>query len=454
MLTIILPTIFLSLAVGIGINLIYKHIKGRNLIDPIPLLCTSVAVVLLAIIVVILGWYIGKSSRMTYYEYWGGWETRAIKNEVKCTRDGPCRNEYDCDPYPVSYSCNCTKNGCSTCYRTEYHDCPYSDTEYDYYVNTTLGRFTIDVGRFPDNPRSHIWREGEDIPDSVIENAGVGDPKFWLAVKKRLEASNPGPVFVKKTYVNYLYASERTILKQYSQDIAFYKKSGLLPKFDQNDIYNFYHSNKLYVVKQQIDTKTWDKKLETFNAAFGERLQGALYFVVVNSKVIGTNPWGYMYALKAHWQDITVYDKDSLPKNAVVVIVATDGKTIEWVKSFTGMPMGNDLMTNKISSTLAGQPFDPQIVFGDIRKDFSKQKQIGLLQNIVFGIQEKATTFKRISMSMDANDKGGAGSGYDYLEKEIRPTNTFICVLTILSMIICCLPWAIAIFITQNRKYC
>ncbi|MDP2598829.1 MAG: hypothetical protein Q8P49_03305, partial [Candidatus Liptonbacteria bacterium] len=131
-----------------------------------------------------IGFEIAKSNLVEYNEYWNGWELRAVRQDITCTRDGSCEHCYNCDPYTVivPYSCNCDNKGnCQTCFRTEthYHSCPYVDVEMTYVVRTTLGEYVIGAHRFPDNPQAHRWRKSEDIPYSVTQRAGVGAPPFW-----------------------------------------------------------------------------------------------------------------------------------------------------------------------------------------------------------------------------------------------------------------------------------
>src|SRR5205814_1305597 len=103
-----------------------------------------------------IGWEKVRSDTVSFNEYWNGWEIAAIREDIPCTRDGPCAHEYDCDPYivMVPYSCGTEKNP-STCYRpeTRYHDCPYVSNEFSYYVKTTLGDYTISTSRFPEKPQ-------------------------------------------------------------------------------------------------------------------------------------------------------------------------------------------------------------------------------------------------------------------------------------------------------------
>src|SRR3989339_665794 len=111
------------------------------------------------------------------------------KEITDCYRDGPCRWEYDCDPYLVSYPCNCDDKGnCSTCYRTEYHDCPYVTQENSYYIKTTIGTYTIDSNRFPDNQKE--WFDAMSYFDAAFGTNLQGDMHLVI-VKNEYISSDP-----------------------------------------------------------------------------------------------------------------------------------------------------------------------------------------------------------------------------------------------------------------------
>jgi len=412
------------------------------------------------------GWELAKKNKLTFHEYWDGWEQNTEIETIDCYRDGPCKWEYDCDPYIVMVECNCryvnsgsgsnqtSTRECDQCPETRYHDCPYVEQEFDYTVNTSVGDFTIDSNRFPDNPQQHRWRESESIPNSVINSAGTGIPKFWEEVRKRIQEKSPGPVTVRKPYLNYLYASEQTILKEFSAEIEDFRKKGLLPNFQKN-VYSFYYADKVYFIGlNSVDKKKWQEMLNYFNAALGSSLQGDLHLVITDNKDIAANPDNYTLALKAYWQNIEIHGKDALSKNAIVVIcVVTDNK-ITWARSFTGMPLGNEMMTTKIDNLLRGVELKPEIVIGDMKGKFNlskikKEGNTGLLEDLIFGLSDTSTRFKRISMS--AQDTRDNGKGFTYLASEIQPTTLQKILIYIGTFFFCSLGWVAAILI-GNRK--
>lgn len=410
------------------------------------------------------GWELAKRNKMTFNEFWGGWETAVSTERIDCYRDGPCRWEYDCDSYIVMVDCNCRtvtsgsgKNQTSTtvcdkCPETRWHSCPYVDYEINYEVNTTLGDFTIDTHRFPDNPQQHRWRESESIPSRIIDQAGTGKPQFWAEAEKRLNINEPGPVTVRKPYINYIYASEQTILREYSAEIEDFQKKGLLPDFQKN-IHSFYYANKAYFIGvNPEDRSRWFETLSYFNAALGSRLEGDLHLVITNNKDIVANPDNYTLALKAYWQNTEIHGKDTLSKNAIVVVCIVEGEKITWARSFTGMPIGNEMMMTKIDACLRGADFKPETVIGNLKARWTKKKKgAGILEDIIFGLSDKSTRFKRISMS--AKDVNDEGTGFMYLISEIQPTSLQKILIYIFTFFFCGIGWVLAIMIGERPRH-
>jgi len=427
-------------------GLIAKFIFDRNKGDEYEISLIEYGIILFIVTFitapgsVYLGWHITKQNILTFNEYRNGWEQVVYKEEIECYRDGPCFWEYDCDPYIYTYSCNCDDKGnCDTCTEIRYHDCPYVDTETNYYVKTTLGDYTIDSNRFPENPQAHRWRKSKGIPESVINNAGTGEHSFWTGAKNRLKVRKPGPVTKRYEYENYIYASEHSILNQYSAEIERFEKMGLLPFF-QHSIYNFYHADKVYFVGfNSAEKKEWLEAVSYFNAAFGHELQGGLHLVVVGggkASLISSNPDAYQMALKAYWQNKKSFSRDTLSKNAVVVIISSvDGKIIDWARVFTGMPIGNELMTVATAEKLRKAAFEPVVVSG-------------ILKDIFWGISDKGTKFRRVSMK--AEDAGDTGTGFLYLASDIQPTPAQRWAITIITFVLSCIGWTVAIVADIN----
>jgi len=426
---------------------------------------TFATCVILAPLTVWGGWQIAKNEAITYNEFWHGWEVSVQKNKIVCEQDGSCAYTFECDPYEVmeTYECNCGKNGCDTCTRmvTKYHDCPYENAEYNYYIHTTLGEYTIATHRFPDNPQANRWDDGdghdreESLDLSTIGQAGVGDPPFWVAAKERTDNMRPGPVTKTNSYKNFILASDSTILKQYSGSIAKYKKMGVLPSLNSG-IYSFYCNDKVFVVGSLDDKKAWDTKLSYLNAALGTDLQGDFYLVIVTDKRILMDKDEYPIALKAYWGDKKVFDKDALPKNSIVVVVGASNDIIIWARAFTGMPLGNEEMLTAIQSQLRGAQLKPEVVIGDVvgipKAQYSSavvtNHGMGVLEKVVFGVDDKGFRFKRVSMS--AKDKNDVGTGFTYLMREVQISNGAKVGIGFGAGFISSLVWLIFVFVGQR----
>ena len=229
MLSTVIFAIIIILLIGVVVKVTLDRVKTYDNLKVTWLEFLLVSLICCFIITPVvskIGWEMAKSSKMTYHEYRNGWETNTQIDSTKCHKNGACHYSYECDPHLVTYSCNCHQScsgtgnsrscseSCDTCTKIEYDDCPYVDYEYDYIVNTTLGDYTIDTNRFPENPQHHRWRESETIPERVIEKAGVGAPDFWKLVDKRIREGKPGPITKISDYRNLIYASEKNILKQ------------------------------------------------------------------------------------------------------------------------------------------------------------------------------------------------------------------------------------------------
>lgn len=396
-------------------------------------------------------WNMAKENLTEFHEFYNGWETDVRIEATTCERDGWCAYDYSCDPYTYTYSCDCDDKGnCNICSETRWHDCPYVDTEYSYYVSTTIGEFTIDRHRFPDNPQNRRWRESEPIPNAVIAQAQTGEPPFWTKVKERVRSGIPGPVTKKMNYKNYIYASENNILKQFSPDIERYEKKGLFPKF-QKDIFSFYYSDKVYFVGfRPDDARDWFTNSYYLNAAIGRNLEGDLHLVLIKNDDVAREPDTYMLSLKAYWQDKKKHGQDTLSKNAIVVICFTDGNKILTARSFTGMPQGNQEISVAVSNRLKGVDLKPELVLGNLRGDL-KDKWIenihssGIIEDIVFGLTEKNTKFKRISM--EAKHAKDNGLGYLFLATDIQPTEKQKNIIYVVTFFICLIGWIVAIVV-------
>lgn len=472
MLSTVIPAVILALLAGLLVQYILKRKGGEEQITAFEFkLGIAVITFVIAPIVGYVGWEVARSNQIVYNEYWNGWEAAAEREDVTCTRDGSCHWDYDCDPYPYYVHAQCANSGknggtheCGH-WETRYHSCPYVTVENTYRVRTTLGLYTIDAHRFPDDPQSHRWRSSKNIPDRVITNAGVGIPKSWNEVWLRVASGNPNPATIRRDYKNYILANEGTILKQHSANIERYLKQGLLPPVTSS-IVGMYGSNKVYFVGYHPENGAlWQNALEHLDAAFGTELQGDMHVVVVQSDVVNAEYDTYVLALKAYWQDNKVFDRNAFGKNGVAIVLGTtDGKTIAWARAFTGMPRGNEQMIVALESGLKEQALDPTIVLGTITPTsvvskspssaslhITKTDHTGIVPRIVWGDDDKSFRFERIGMTGKGS---GKGSGYLYLYGDIQPTDTQKKWIGFIVFLLSCVFWFIAAAqnISNTRK--
>lgn len=380
------------------------------------------ALVVLCVITPVTVWAgikIAKNSKLSYQEYWNGYEVEAIKNVTTCSRDGSCHHTYSCDPYTVVRTRTVSDgNGgtrTETYTETEYHSCPYTTEEWDFYIDTTLGQFTVAENRLPSHPEDHRWRFGKGIPNHI--DSGV--PRLWSEARDRIASGNPGPVTERNKYDNYILASQSTILKKNSNAIERYRKAKLLPK-PANTVRDLYQADKMYFVGKAQDEAEWQGAVSRFNAALGTEKQADLHLVAVTTNRI-PNRDEYFQALMAYWQSPELGD-DAISKNALIVVLWVEAGEVVFARAGTGMPVGNEGVIDLIQAQLAdGVAFQPDVVLGTpvgkIKGDKVEVSHgVGVLESIVWGDMP----FKRACMVCD--EKGEEGSNYLYLAKEIQPS--------------------------------
>ncbi len=428
----------------------------------------------LSIVVVIIttsvGWSLAYNARVTYHEYWNGWEMGATKEDIPCDRDGRCAHTYSCDPYIVQVPYQvCSGTGknrtCTTQYRpeTRYHQCPYTTHEYSYRVQTTLGDYDIALNRFPDNPQQNHWRSSENIPSWLIDQVGTGDPIFWTQAYQRVTSGKPGPVTKRKDYDNYILAADQQILKSFSDKVEYFKNAGLLPQL-QTGVYNYYYADKVYFVGgQPPNPAEWQLRNSYLEGGFGTELQGDLHLVIALDPRIIEDPDGYIIALKAYWQNPQLYnpsidEHDAISKNSVIVLLGSkDGKTVDLARVLTGMPIGNEYLSNAARDTLvkmnlhialtaesivgniSGEYYQKQYPDGSVK---TKVKTVhnaptGIVENLLWGLQDPNTKFVRVSMSGDESDPG-----FKFLASQIQPSTGQMVAIGVVTFIVSLFVWA------------
>lgn len=325
MFTVIIYCILAVLAAGIAAKYFFDFME-----DPLLKITWTeftAGSVLCSIVLVPLttwaGFSFARADRVSYNEYYSGFEKQAVEKVTKCERDGSCRYEYDCDPYQVPVTKTRTvfagtDSKGNAQYRTEtyveietrYHSCPYVDREHTFEITTTLGNtYTIGSHWFPENPDDHRWRSGKALP-----RVPSGKPEFWVKAKARIDSGNPGGVTKREKYKNYIQASQEDIYAKASNAIDGYKKAKLLTKV-VSKTYSFYLADKAYFPSGTPDGKTdeaWQEGMMKLNGFVGDEKHGDLHLVMVDAVKV-PNADEYTQALDAYWQS-DIWERTRCPR--------------------------------------------------------------------------------------------------------------------------------------------
>lgn len=369
--------------------------------------------------------YVGKNlavtNNFTFYENWNGWETEAVQETITCTENGYCRNSYSCNPYPVPVPYECGSwDGKDyrpqTCIRIDihYNQCPYTTHEWRFSVKTTLGTYYIAYGNVPDDADSHRWNQYTPVPGYLPK----GTPARWSEVKARLAEGKAGPVTMRRSYDNYILASQRSRTRTYTPALDGLKAQSLLPRLSV-DVKDFYFVDRFHTVGNHIAKESlpeWQAALARFSASLGMNLQGDLQLVIVDAAQVG-DPDSYIGALTTYWQS-EEFGQNALSKNALVLVLATlNGKTVEWARMTTGMPFGNETMLSQVRTDLAGVALDAATILGEAKAETANGADIEINKGALGKILWGPSQFKRIHMKPRNNE-----GGFTHLISEIEPT--------------------------------
>ena len=438
--TVIIP-VFISVCVGAGLFLWGKNSKSEFTVNSTEFAIGLVVSLVISFTVAHFGTKIAINHAVGgYKEFWNGSIVSSGSGSTACTRDGDCENTYDCDPYEVvDIVPNADGKGTHIETHTEYHSCPYVTREYSYWLDDSFGdsHYLMYHG-FAANPQQ--WRRGEGIPGDVPR----GIPVAWIKAVKELRAGDLPPATKINKYDNYILASARSILKEHSDDVATYKKQGLLvaPTVSwKSPLINGFTANKVVFVKTSMtDQDQWQNALNHLNSALGAERQGDMHMLVVRSSAVN-DPDAYARTLIAYWQS-KEFGKWALGKNTIAVIVGVsdDGKTVQWARAKTGMPIGNGQLLAAISFIPKGTSADPQTLIGYPVAKWNGKKLLftrsgGVIERIVLD------TSPFIRGCMDCKDKGDQGTSYVYLKKELHPSGTAKFWIAFLSLILNGLMW-------------
>jgi hypothetical protein len=382
-----------------------------------------------------------KGELLTYNEFWNGYETEAIHLVDDCEYNGSCRHTYDCDPYLVAHTTTDSKGNTSTYYTTEYNSCPYATQEWTFKIKTSLKtEYTIVDGGFTDNPV--MYRGDSGLPDHVHR----GYPQFWLDAKARIESGDPGPITEQRQYDNYILASQNSILKEFSTEKDKFQSEGKIPKIagaaNNAGITSPYLGNKAYFVVGVPNQDQWTASVNRFNAALGSTLQGDMHLVFVDHNV---DPHAYEGALNAAWTGPDL-GRNALSKNGLVIIVGVNGDNGEWVRAFTGMPVGNETLLKTIENLKDIDLNNPATVLGNPKGVINEEGKVkeaintnGSIEELVWGPNK----FQRVCMACQGPED--AGAGFVYLDADIEPTGGQVAAVVLLNLLLIGIGWAVIV---------
>lgn len=398
-----LLAIIISLAIG-GVAYYLTHkIDGPITVSLRELIIGSAISIVVLLIVGPVTEKLILDGKTTYHEYFNGYETEAVEQIIPCDRDGSCNYTYDCDVYyvPVTHTYS-DGDGHSHTYVTmeaRYHDCPYVRSEAKYIVDSTLDNYQIG-GNFSKDRTA--WRAGIGVPADVP----AGPPLQWVQARDRIAAHRNGGVTRKHNYKNLLLASDKTLLDQYSADIDYYSKAGLLPDHTRNykdPIYNYYMADKFAAVGLNTDLAAWNESLLRLNGFLGAQLQGDVHMVAINASKAKDKD-RYAQALFAYWKGHH-FKKDAFPKNAIGVVVGVTDNKVVWARATGGLPVGNEALLLDIQNNLVGVPFEPDALIG------LPLQKTGALYSQLWGVHK----FDRPCMECIQEHR----DGYVYLKSDV-----------------------------------
>lgn len=352
---------------------------------------------------------VAKNDDQTFYEFWNGSEQAVSTKVVQCERDGNCEHEYDCDPYTVteveSYTDEKGNSKTRIVTKTVYHSCPYSTEETDYIISTTIGTFSAG---------DSLMTGGEFRGHKPIPGGRQTAPSTWLEAKNRIDSGNPSGVTERHKYKNYILAADTTLFENYSDRIDFLLAENLLP-VPVTNVHSLYMANKAYSVGDtKIDMTSMNEQLKQLNGFVGGKLRGDMHVVFVEASRVGDGT-DYTNALKAHWTS-EVVGKNAIAKNTLTLVIGVtqkdDKPVVDWARSFTGMPVGNEGLMQEFTN-LKGSVIEGNFI-GAPKFNVSTEQydmSAGRVEDMVSGVHK----FARVSMS--ASEKDDNGSGFSYLSE-------------------------------------
>jgi hypothetical protein len=145
--------------------------------------------------------------------------------------------------------------------------------------------------------------------------------------------------------------------------------------------------------------------------------------------------------------------KEALSKNGLVLVVGTDGTKVTWARVTTGMPSGNEGLTQDARSALTGVAFTPDTLLGAPVGHLANGKVTithgqGAFENLVWS---PANGF--IRQCMACKSKGDTGISFSYLGGDIQPNSGQKFWIEFMAGFAAAAMWAVFVFVNPvNRK--
>lgn len=225
--------------------------------------------ILIGVVVVTSGWAMGRYLEAADVQILNGEVTGKRSEKVSCSH---------------SYSCNCTKNGCSTCYDHAY--------DVDWILDTTVGEVKID----------RVNRRGTKEP-----------PRFTQAL--------PGdPVAQRSQYTNYIKAAPNSLFNHLENTRAVKQYEGQIPSYPSS-IRDYHYVDRFIAHGVSVpDASNWNLELAHTLKRLGTTKQANSVIVVTKSPSTE-----FATALNAAWLG-------GKKNDVVVVIGAPEYPKIAWVR--------------------------------------------------------------------------------------------------------------------------
>jgi hypothetical protein len=235
----------------------------------------------IGVVVVLIGWFAGRSLQTSDYEVLNGQVTSKSSRHVSCDHSYSCNCRQTCSGSGKNKSCSTT---CDTCHEHSY--------DVDWNLFTSVGTLRIDR----------------------IDRRGIGEPPRYM------RAQVGDPVAQSHSFTNYVKAAPDSLFNTAIEQKALMQFDKLIPQYPGN-IYDYHYINRVLTQGVAVpDVTEWNRDLAMRLRNLGPTKQ-------VNAVILFTNQKDPQYAtaLRAAWL--------GGKKNDVIVVMGTPSyPAIDWVR--------------------------------------------------------------------------------------------------------------------------